>query len=56
MVLGLTFGTFFWLIIMTIVSIIAAVVYGLTFKDDDEWWTIERMFQKSQKNGNGGNK
>jgi hypothetical protein len=43
---GLPASTFFWVIIMPLIAVVAAIIFGLTFKDSDDWWTIDDWFDK----------
>lgn len=43
---GLPWGTVFFFIGCPIIAIVLSFVYALTFKDNDEWLTIEDIFGK----------
>lgn len=49
MVFGLPLTTFFWVVIVWLLAILAAVVYGLTYKESDTWWTIEDVLERKNK-------
>ncbi len=49
MILGLPFGTFFFTFVTPVIAIIGCIIYGVTFKDDDKWKTIDDLFGGSKK-------
>ena len=55
MIFGLPVSTFIWMFIVPILSIIGGIIYGVTFKDDDDWWTIDRLLrmEKGQEDDRG---
>ena len=50
MVLGLPASTFFWVIGVWIIAAIGALVYGMTYRDSDNWWTFEDIISKFRHN------
>lgn len=44
MILGLPISTFFCTAIAWLLAIIAALIYGITYKDTDSWWTLDDLF------------
>ena len=54
MILGLPFSTFFFTFIFPGIGILGAILYGLTFKDDNKWWTIEDLTKSSENEKKGG--
>lgn len=58
MILGLPISTFFWIFIVPAVSVLLALVYGLTFRDTEHWGTLDDLFHKgktdSSEQNNGG--
>lgn len=46
MIFGLPYDTFFWVAVVWIAAVIAAIVYGLTYQDTDTWLTLEDLFHK----------
>ena len=52
MILGLPYDTFFWVVVVWIAAVIAAIVYGLTYEDTDTWLTLEDIFRKADEEHN----
>lgn len=46
MIWGLPFWTFFFVFIVPVLAIILSIVYAVTFKDDDTWFTFEDLTKK----------
>ena len=46
MILGLPFSTFFWVVIVWLLAVVAGIVYGAAYKESDEWLTIEDVLAK----------
>lgn len=45
MIFGLPIGTFLLTFVLWAAAIVAALIYGLTYRDDDDWWTIDSLFE-----------
>lgn len=50
MLLGLPISTFFWIIGVWIIAAVTAVIYGFTYRNNDDWWTLEDLFAKLKRN------
>ena len=48
--LGLPISTFFWIIGVWIIAAVTAVIYGFTYRNNDDWWTLEDLFAKLKRN------
>ena len=46
MILGLPFSTFFWVVVVWLLAVVAAVVFALKYQDSDTWWTIDDLFKR----------
>lgn len=46
MIAGLPIQTFLWVTIPPVLGLVMALVYGITFKDDNRWLTLEDIFRR----------
>lgn len=49
MIFGLPMSTFFMTAGVWLLSIIAAIIYGVTYKDSDTWWTLDELFDRKSR-------
>ena len=47
MIWGLPFGTFFFVFLVPVIAVVMSIVYAVTFKDDDTWYTFDGKKSKS---------
>lgn len=48
MILGLPYLTFFWVFVVQALGVVFAILYAVTFRDDDTWWTLEDLFHRKK--------
>ena len=46
MIAGLPIQTFIWVTVPPVLGLLMALIYGITFKDDDKWLTLEDIFKR----------
>ena len=46
MIAGLPIQTFLWVTIPPVLGLVMALIYGITFKDDSRWLTLEDIFRR----------
>lgn len=49
MILGLPISTFIWVFIVPLIGVVFSIFYGVFFKDDEKWSTVEDLFKSSEK-------
>lgn len=50
-VFGLPVSTFLWVVAVPLAGLVMSVLYGLFYKNDDKWFTVEDLFTRG-KSGN----
>lgn len=45
MMFGLPVSTFFLVFVFPLICVGFAVIYGITFKEGDKWWTVDQFFE-----------
>lgn len=51
MLFGLPLSTFLWVIVVPLLGVIIALLYGLLYKDNGKWLTVEDIFKSDRKRG-----
>jgi hypothetical protein len=46
MIAGLPIHTFLWVTVPPVLGLLMALIYGITFKDDNKWLTLEDIFKR----------
>lgn len=45
---GLPISTFFWVVAVPLIGLVMSVLYGVFYKNDDKWLTVEDLFSKGE--------
>ncbi len=51
MLFGLPLSTFLWVIVVPLLGVIIALLYGSLYKDNGKWLTVEDIFKSDRKCG-----
>ena len=51
MLFGLPLSTFLWVIVVPLLGVIIALLYGSLYKDNGKWLTVEDIFKSDLKCG-----